>query len=56
MKSLNDNGKILDGFKSTKGLKLQQEDLIFLKELCEAEKLKAGIERQYKVEEMVEVN
>lgn len=54
--SLKENGIYLDALNSTNGLKLSNEDLIFLKELCEAGKLKTVIDRQYPLEEMVEAH
>lgn len=55
-KSLHKDGIFLDVFKSTEGLKEKQEDLIHLKELSEAGKLKTLIDRQYPFEEMVEAH
>ena len=55
-KSLKKNGVYLDALKSSEGLKLRQEDLSYLKELCEARKLKTVIDRQYPLEEMVEAH
>lgn len=55
-KSLKKTGIYLDGLSSSNGLKLKPEDLVFLKELCEAGKLKTVIDRQYSLEEMVEAH
>ncbi len=55
-KSLNKTGVYLDALKSSEGLKLRQEDLSYLKELCEAGMLKTVIDRQYSLEEMVEAH
>ncbi|TLX74611.1 NAD(P)-dependent alcohol dehydrogenase [Labilibacter sediminis] len=55
-KSLKKHGIYLDALKSSEGLKLKQEDLICLKELCEAGKLRTVIDRQYPLAEMVEAH
>ena len=55
-KSLKKTGIYLDGLSSSDGVKLKPEDLIFLKELCEAGKLKTVIDREYPLEEMVEAH
>lgn len=55
-KSLKETGFFLDALKSTEGSELEQKDLIYLKELCEAGKLKTVIDRQYTLEEMVEAH
>lgn len=55
-KSLKKTGVFLDALKSTEGLKLEQKDLVYLKELCEARKLKTLIDRRYTLEEMVEAH
>jgi NADPH:quinone reductase-like Zn-dependent oxidoreductase len=55
-KSLKENGISLDALGSSNGIKLKTEDLIFIKELCEAGKLKAVIDRVYPLEEIVEAH
>jgi NADPH:quinone reductase-like Zn-dependent oxidoreductase len=55
-KSLKKDGIYLDALKSTGGSKLKQEDFRYLKELCEAGKLKTIIDRQYPFEEMAEAH
>jgi len=55
-KSLKKNGVYLDALNSSEGLKLKQDDLRYLKELCEAGKLKTVIDKQYPLEEMVEAH
>ena len=55
-KSLKKTGIFLDAHKSSEGLKLKQEDLIYLKELCDAGKLKSIVDRKYSLEEMVEAH
>lgn len=54
--SLKKNGIFLDALSSSNGLKLKTEDLVFLKELCEAGKLKTIIDRRFTLEEMVEAH
>ena len=55
-KSLKKTGIYLDALNSSEGLTLKQEDIRYLKGLCEAEKLKTIIDRQYPLEEMVEAH
>ena len=55
-KSLKKNGVYLDALSSSNGLKFKTEDLIFLKELCEAGKLKTIIDRRFPMVEMVEAH
>jgi NADPH:quinone reductase-like Zn-dependent oxidoreductase len=54
--SLKKNGIFLDALSSSNGLKLKTEDLIFLKELIEAGKIKTLIDRRYPLEEIVEAH
>jgi NADPH:quinone reductase-like Zn-dependent oxidoreductase len=55
-KSLKKTGIYLDAINSSEGLKFKPTDLFFLKELCEAEKIKTVIDRRYPLEEMVEAH
>ncbi len=54
-KSLKKNGVYLNVL-SPMGLKLKPEDLLFLKELMEAKKLRAVIDRTYKLEQIVKAH
>ena len=55
-KSLKKTGIFLDALGSSNGIKLKTEDLIFIKELCEAGMIKTVIDRRYPMEEMVEAH
>ncbi len=54
--SLSKNGICLDVIYSSNGIDLKQEDLVFLKELCEAGKLRAVIDRRYPMEQIVDAH
>ncbi len=55
-RSLKKTGIYLNALSSSNGLKFKTEDLIFIKELIEAGKIKTIIDRQYPMEEMVEAH
>jgi len=55
-KSLKKNGVYLNVLTSSNGLKLKTDDLLFLKELMEAEKLKAVIDSRYPLEKIVDAH
>jgi NADPH:quinone reductase-like Zn-dependent oxidoreductase len=55
-KSLKKNGVYLNVLTSSNGLKLKSEDLLFLKELMVAKKLRSVIDRTYTLEQIVEAH
>ena len=55
-KSLKETGIYLNVDKSSNDCELKAEDLVFLKELCEAGQFKAVIDRSYPLEEIVEAH
>lgn len=55
-KSLTKSGFYLDVLSFTSNIRFKVEDLIFLKELCEAGKLKSVIDRRYSMEQIVEAH
>ncbi|PHS23665.1 MAG: hypothetical protein COA83_09585 [Methylophaga sp.] len=56
VKYLNKNGIYLNVLTSSNGLKLKPEDLLFLKELMAAKKLRSVIDRTYTLEQIVEAH
>ena len=55
-KSLTKTGIYLNVFAMSGNIKLNVKDLVFLKELCEAGKLRTVIDRRYPMEEIVEAH
>jgi NADPH:quinone reductase-like Zn-dependent oxidoreductase len=55
-KSLKKTGVYLNVLTSSSGIKLKSKDLIFLKGLVEAGKLKSVIDRRYPLEQIVEAH
>ncbi|MFH1198391.1 MAG: NAD(P)-dependent alcohol dehydrogenase [bacterium] len=55
-KSLTKSGKYLNVFALSGNIKLKVDDLIFLKELCEAGKLRSVIDKRYPMAQIVEAH
>ena len=55
-KSLNENGKYLSSLALSGNIKLKPEDMDFLKELCDAGKLRTIIDKIYSIDEIVEAH
>lgn len=55
-KSLSKTGQYISVFSASGNIKLKVEDLYYLKELCESEKLKTVIDRVYPFEKIVEAH
>ncbi|MGP8324031.1 MAG: zinc-binding dehydrogenase [Methanosarcinaceae archaeon] len=55
-KYLKKNGVYLNVLSSSNGLKLKSKDLLFLKKMMEARKLRSLIDRTYTLEQIVEAH
>jgi NADPH:quinone reductase-like Zn-dependent oxidoreductase len=55
-KSLTKSGKYISAFSLSGNIKLKSKDLIFLKDLCEAGKLKSVIDKIYPFEQIIEAH
>jgi NADPH:quinone reductase-like Zn-dependent oxidoreductase len=55
-KSLTKTGKYISAFDIKGNIKLKAEDLIYLKDLCEAGKLRTVIDKSYPMEQIVEAH
>jgi len=55
-KSLTKSGKYISAFSLSGNIKLKSKDLIFLKDLCEAGKLKSVIDKRYPFEQIIEAH